>query len=271
MNGRVKYIPVSRIPRISRAGGPAAPAAPISLVMPMAGQGSRFRRNGITLPKPLIEIGGKPFFWWATQSVRRMAPVDRMIFVVLKDHVRDFAIDDEVRRHYPDAHLEVLDEPTGGAAETAARGVAYAADDRPVAICDSDHAFAAFPGTTAMLETADASLLCFTSQDPAYSYARFDSDGDVVGTVEKQVVSSSAIAGCYLFASPEAFIAPYERYRENCPYDEYFVSGVYGELISLGGRVVAQMLREHLSFGTPEELAALVANGREHDLLAWAA
>ncbi|MBC7504440.1 MAG: NTP transferase domain-containing protein, partial [Sandarakinorhabdus sp.] len=240
-------------------------------VMPMAGQGSRFRRNGITLPKPLIEVGGKPFFWWATQSVCRMAPVGRMIFVVLKEHVRDFAIDDAVRHHYPDALLEVLDEPTGGAAETAARGVACAAADLPVAICDSDHAFAAFPGTTAMLATADASLLCFTSQNPAYSYVRFDAGGEVAGTIEKQVVSSSAIAGCYLFSSPEAFLAPYERYRENCPYDEYFVSGVYDELISLGGRVVAQMLREHLSFGTPEELAALIGNGREHDLLAWAA
>lgn len=30
--------------------------------MPMAGAGSRFYKNGYTLPKPLIEIAGKPFF-----------------------------------------------------------------------------------------------------------------------------------------------------------------------------------------------------------------
>ena len=33
------------------------------LIMPMGGAGSRFANSGYMLPKPLIEIEGKPFFF----------------------------------------------------------------------------------------------------------------------------------------------------------------------------------------------------------------
>ena len=41
----------------------------IHLVMPMAGAGSRFFKNGFVTPKPLIEINDKPFLFWATKSI----------------------------------------------------------------------------------------------------------------------------------------------------------------------------------------------------------
>ena len=39
----------------------------IHLIMPMAGAGSRFAKMGFELPKPLIEIQGKPFLYWSTK------------------------------------------------------------------------------------------------------------------------------------------------------------------------------------------------------------
>ena len=41
----------------------------LHLILPMAGRGSRFFENGFVCPKPLIEIHGKPFFYWAARSV----------------------------------------------------------------------------------------------------------------------------------------------------------------------------------------------------------
>ena len=43
----------------------------LHLILPMAGRGSRFFRNGFVCPKPLIEINGKPFFYWAARSVEK--------------------------------------------------------------------------------------------------------------------------------------------------------------------------------------------------------
>lgn len=236
--------------------------AQLSLVMPMAGRGSRFSRTGADRPKPLIELHGKPFFWWAAESVRRIAPLGEMVFVVLEEHVRSFAIDDSVRRHYPDATIVALPDVTEGAAETAALGVAELEGPGPVAICDSDHAFACGDARNVVESLGggtDAALLCFRSTDPAYSYAELDREGRVVGTVEKRPVSPLAIAGCYLFASPGIFLDAYRSYRLDCPYDEQFVSGVYNRLIVSGGRVGKHVLASHASFGTPDELARVLA------------
>ena len=37
----------------------------IHLIMPMGGGGTRFGNMGFELPKPLIELQGRPFFYWA--------------------------------------------------------------------------------------------------------------------------------------------------------------------------------------------------------------
>ena len=236
--------------------------AGLALVMPMAGRGSRFTREGVAVPKPLIELHGKPFFWWAAESVRRAAPVAETVFVILEEHARLFAIDEIVRRYYPEAKIVALPEVSEGAAQTAAIGLAALEGKGPVAICDSDHAFAwadAGPLVEGLGTDADAALLCFASSDPAYSYVELDSAGAVAGTVEKRVVSPFAIAGCYLFASPSTFLDAYAAYRLDCPYDELFVSGLYNRLLASGARIGRHLLAGHVSFGTPEELAALLA------------
>ena len=70
--------------------------AKLHLVMPMAGRGSRFFENGFVMPKPLIEINGRPFFYWATQSIAKFVDCADITFVVLEEHIRDHAIDREI-------------------------------------------------------------------------------------------------------------------------------------------------------------------------------
>lgn len=243
--------------------------ADLAIVMPMAGRGSRFAREGILQPKPLVELAGKPFFWWASESVRRAVPVREMAFVVLEDHVRDFAIDQRVLEFYPEARIVRIPEVTSGAAETAKIGLEALETSGPVAINDSDHAFLCpelFKTAESLLGEVDAALLCFTSDSPAYSYAQVNNDGLVIGTVEKQVVSPYAIAGCYLFSDPTLFLSLYEAYRLDCPYDELFVSGLYNRLAGTGGRIGKVTAKRHISFGTPEELQRVDQGSLEVEL-----
>jgi NDP-sugar pyrophosphorylase family protein len=229
----------------------------VALVTPMAGRGSRFARDGAHLPKPLMQLWGRPFFWWATESARRAFDVVEMVFVVLQDHVRDFAIDRHIRDHYPNARLVVSETLTRGAAETAKLAVEQLEGDWPLLVNDSDHAFAVSGAISDQLSDVDGALLTFESDDPAYSYVRFDEDGAIIGTVEKRAVSREAIAGAYLFAGPETFLDVYRGYERDCPYDEVFLSGLYNRLIDRGARVAHQRLQHHLSFGTPAEVARL--------------
>ena len=83
----------------------------LHLILPMAGRGSRFFENGFVCPKPLIEINGKPFFYWAARSIEKYVDCADITFVVLQEHIRDFAIDEKIRTYWPEAvsytHLDV--------------------------------------------------------------------------------------------------------------------------------------------------------------------
>lgn len=230
----------------------------MSLIMPMAGRGTRFQRNGYAVPKPLIELFGRPLFHWSVESLAQAFPLRETVFVVLAEHVRQFEIDERIRVFYPRAQVVVVSEPTAGAAETAALGVAALTQPGPFAVNDCDHSFAVGEGIDIIIKGlrsgAAGALLGFAATSPAYSYVLFDA-GRVIGTVEKRVASPFAIAGCYLFADPQHFMRQFKAYRWECPYDELFLSGIYNALIREGSTVLFHELAHHVSFGTPEELA----------------
>ncbi|MDQ3059742.1 MAG: NTP transferase domain-containing protein [Pseudomonadota bacterium] len=232
----------------------------IALVIPAAGRGSRFAKVGENRPKPLLELEGRPFFWWAVESVRRAAELRQLIFVVLQEHVTEFSIDQEIRNYYPDATVIAISGTTGGAAETAKIGIEGLKVPGAVAVNDCDHAFIC-PGFSGLIKALQGSmegaLMCFRSTDPAYSYLKLGLNHEVIGTVEKQVASPFAIAGCYLFASSERFHALYDHYRQVCPYRELFLSGMFNLLAQRHSEIGMLELERHCSFGTPEEKTSL--------------
>jgi hypothetical protein len=144
-------------------------------------------------------------------------------------------------------------------------------DSKPLLFEDCDHAFlsnAFFDFVRAgQFESPDGALLTFESDNPAYSYVRFDEAGRVSGTVEKQVVSHEAICGAYYFKSADIMKAATESYLTACAYSEYFISGVYNEMIKQGKLVRTFGVDQHISFGTPDEYDEAVNDARLGDLI----
>ena len=204
----------------------------LHLILPMAGRGSRFFENGFVCPKPLIEIAGKPFFYWAARSIEKYVDCADLTFVVLEEHIRDFAIDAKIKAYWPNARIIALPAVTEGAAITALRG----AEGLP-----------------------DGALLTFTSDSPAYSYLQYGPDGNVCHTVEKQVVSHDAICGAYYFKDKQTYADACAAYLKNCEYKEFFVSGIYNVLADRGAKVAGFATDLHLPFGTPAEYRAAEA------------
>ena len=174
----------------------------LHLILPMAGRGSRFFENGFVCPKPLIEINGKPFFYWAARSIEKYVDCADITFVVLQEHIRDFAIDEKIRTYWPEARIIALPEVTEGAAVTALKGCESLPEGEPILFNDCDHlficsAFNAFCEKGRFADGPAGALLTFESDSPAYSYLQYGADGNVCHTVEKQVVSHDAICGAY--------------------------------------------------------------------------
>ena len=113
----------------------------LHLILPMAGRGSRFFENGFVCPKPLIEIAGKPFFYWAARSIEKYVDCADLTFVVLEEHIRDFAIDAKIKAYWPNARIIALPAVTEGAAITALRGAEGLPDGEPLLFNDCDHLF----------------------------------------------------------------------------------------------------------------------------------
>lgn len=239
--------------------------------MPMGGGGTRFGNKGFNLPKPLIELQGKPFFYWATQSVTKFVDVQDITFVVLQDHIDRFAIDSRIREFYPEAHIHVLPHVLNGAVLTCCEGIKEIDDDLPLLFNDCDHAFlcSSFYAFCKAADFAglDGALLTFASDSPNFSYVKFGADGNVVGTIEKEVASNDAICGAYYFKNRAVFETAVETYLQKCAYKEFFVSGVYNEMAAQQLTISTFRTDEHITFGTPDEYDLAVTDARLEGLI----
>jgi len=229
----------------------------VHLIMPMGGAGSRFFKNGFVIPKPLIELNGKPFLYWATHSIIDYVEVEDIIFVVLQEHINEFKIDEVIKKYFPTAKIEVIPKILNGALLTCLHGVKNINDDNPIIFNDCDHAFISSSFNEfckkSDFEDIDGGLLSFKSNEPKYSFLEMDETGNVINTVEKKVVSDYAICGSYYFKNREIFEDCSNEYLKNCEYSEFFVSGVYNVMAKRKMKIANFSCDLHIPFGTPDE------------------
>lgn len=229
----------------------------LHLIMPMGGAGSRFFKNGFVTPKPLIEINGKPFLYWATRSIAKYTTLCDITFVVLKQHIKEFNIDKTILKYFPDAKIEAVDfeQVKSGPVMTCLAGLKNITDENPVLFNDCDHMFSCETFSRDMNEgdlDCDGALITFNSDQPQFSYVQYE-NGRVCGTVEKKVVSNHAICGAYIVRDAKTFREMAQEYLKNCNYSEFFVSGIYNVMCQKGLSVKNYTVDFHVPFGTPEE------------------
>lgn len=243
----------------------------LHLIMPMGGAGSRFFKNGFVMPKPLIEIEGKPFFYWAAQSIMKFIDVEDITFVILQEHIDKFNIDKEIKKYYPQSKLEIIPEVLAGAVLTCKEGLKNIHDDNPVLFNDCDHMFKCSAFNIDMDnglsdETFDGGLITFKSNEPQFSYIKYDGD-TIVGTIEKKVASSDAICGAYIFKNADTFRVICDEYLNKCEYSEFFVSGMYNIMCDKHMTIKNYSVDYHVPFGTPAEYEAAQGNERFKELM----
>ena len=230
----------------------------------MAGEGSRFKKEGWTTPKPLIELNGQPLFKHAISSVNAEGINLKYSFIVRKEHIDEYKIDEGIKRFLPDANVFSVLKTTRGAVETCLIAESAIADDDAVIVMDCDLEFRSnkfIEMITAILrqpaeEAEGGALVSFESNEPRYSYAALDEDGYVTRTAEKEVISNHALCGAYFFSTGKRFkqIAHKLLNEPEFKKPEYYVSLLYNYLLADGEKVQLAPMEEYYSYGTPEEL-----------------
>ena len=221
----------------------------LHIIMPMAGEGSRFKQAGINTPKPLIKANGVPFFIRALSSVKDSFDLSEVNGII---------------HELPFANIITLPKLTRGAVETCLSALPFLIEDNDaILIMDCDLEWHCYNYTKSIkhllgddCSTVGGMLLSFNSDNPRYSYAL--TDGNVVKeTAEKKVISNNALVGAYFFNTTEDFLFAADKLMsENKLSDvkEYYVSLLYNYLIKDGRTVILHKVDSLYSFGTPEEL-----------------
>ena len=233
----------------------------LNIVMPMAGLGSRFRQAGFQVPKPLIEVRGRPMYAWATESLP-LQKSTRLIFILLasQPEFSDLKCDIEQRYMKHEPIVLTVPELTAGQAITVLRAKEFINNDEPLLIHNADTAFDIDHSWVerARAKKLDGALLVFSSQEKRWSFSRENSEGLVEEVREKEVISPWATTGTYWFRRGGDFACAAESCFRSGKREasEFYVGPLYNDLIARGAKVKNFPIRKLYCFGTPEDLAA---------------
>lgn len=236
----------------------------LHIIMPMAGEGSRFANAGWTTPKPLIELHGEPLFKHAISSVTADGIQMKYSFIVRQEHIDKYSIDKGIKAFLPEANIFSVMKTTRGAVETCLMAESAIADDDAVIVMDCDLEFRSVRFieiikeilSLTLEEANGGALVSFESDQPKYSYAEVGKNGLVIRTAEKEVISSHALCGAYFFSTGKRFkeIAHQLLNEPEFKKPEYYVSLLYNYMLAAGEKVQLAQMEEYYSYGTPEEL-----------------
>ena len=229
----------------------------IKLVMPMAGDGSRFAKVGVNTPKPMIEVEGKPMFQYAVEQIG--IEFDEHIFIVRKEH----NIADKVREIYPDAHIIELDHKTEGAACTVLLAREHFKDGSSMFVSNCDQ-HTEWDETIAQIiihqPTVDGLIATFEvpDKDPKWSYAKTDRWHNVLEVAEKNPISTTATTGWYFWKDGSMFVkSAYDMMDADDRFNnEFYLAPVFNYSIKRNATIKIMEVDEMHGLGTPEDLEA---------------
>ena len=233
----------------------------INIVIPMAGQGSRFVKAGYEKPKPFIDVDGKPMIVRVLENLAY--PDARYILIARREHMeKEKELVKQIEKEF-NAIFIPIDKLTEGTACTVLYARKYINNQEPLLIANSDQIvdmnIADFIDDCKG-RNLDGSILTFIDhhQDPKWSFAKLDENNLVTEVKEKVVISEFATVGIYLYSKGKEFVdASVDMIIENDRVNnEFYTCPTYNYAINEGLKIGIYNIKfEQMNgIGTPEDL-----------------
>jgi dTDP-glucose pyrophosphorylase len=230
----------------------------MSVIISMAGAGSRFSRAGYQQPKYKILAQGKSLFEWSMLSMQDFFD-SHFIFACLNDADFEWIGKTANAIGIDNYSFSVRDTLSKGQAETAYDATNLLKKDDELWIYNIDTYVVNGLNKTDM-GSASGCLHVSYSIEPNMSFVKFDSNGKVIKVVEKNQISNWASVGSYGFKSVELFKEIYTKSylsgNHNEVGNERYIAPMYEIMLTLGLEIVAPKIEHpfvHV-LGTPEDL-----------------
>jgi NDP-sugar pyrophosphorylase family protein len=226
----------------------------------MAGAGKRFAEAGYELPKPLIDVEGKPMIQRAVES---LGIEGKYIFAIRKyeDESHCQQLKSLLKTLAKEVLIYEIDFLTEGTACTCLLAQDKINSDEPLLIANCDQIMDWDAGNFldfCSKNNFEGVVLTYDSDDPKNSFIELNSQGLAARLVEKEVISNNALIGIHYWSKGRYFVdSAIEMIENNERYNnEFYVAPSYNYMIKSGLRVTNYPVKEdeHYLIGTPKDL-----------------
>ena len=234
-------------------------------LIPLAGHGSRFTREGFKIPKPLIEVSGKPMIVQATNSLPKCSEYR---FICLKEHQKNYQLSNILTDNFKHANIIEIENVTEGQAVTSNLGIFEEDNEKSLFIGATDNGMIYNQKELYDLisdVTTDAIIFTFKNHISAKKnpemYGWVEVNGSFASkiSVKKQISDTPqndhAIVGTFYFRKSSFFKEGYEKLKlkNNRINNEFYIDSLMNELIELGYKVKIFEVDEYICWGTPND------------------
>jgi len=227
----------------------------MNIIIPMAGEGVRFKEAGYTEPKPLIRVLGVPMIQAAVESLDLEG---NWIFIVRTEQEE---LCDLLHFIRPGCKVIQVDHLTEGPACTVLLARKFIDNNEPLITANVDQIMnweGQLFQTFTSLMNFDGVVVTYTAYTKKNSYAGVDETGCITRIVEKEVISQYSLNGIHYWRHGSDFVRSADRMiaanrRTN---GEFYIGPTYNELIHEGKTIVPYHIEnnQHWAIGTPEDL-----------------
>lgn len=248
------------LPEASSFLGTLAHDNDINLVIPAAGNGSRFAKNKWKKPKPFIDLNGSTLL---ENVIHNLKLKNSSITVLLrKDHFSAYPKEvNNIKSKV--SNISIVDNLTEGTASTVLLARKFFNNNNPLVIANSDQIvdfnFQEFVDDF-FERDLDGSILVFKDihKDPKWSFVKLDSHGMALEVAEKSPISDLATVGIYMFKNGNYFSeAAIDMILANDRVNnEFYTCPVYNYMIKKGLKVGVYEIPQSSvhGLGIPEDL-----------------
>jgi len=238
-------------------------------LIPMAGRGSRFKKNNIQTRKPFINVGNKPMLAKACHSLPQ---ADKWVFVALEEDENKYPIKYLVEQNL-NGCVDVITVPevTSGQAITCMAADEFLAEDNQLLISSCDYeVIYDYDSWQKVIDDPDidACVWCVRPgislyKDPkAFAYCVLNKhSNEIIEIVEKNTISDTPqndplAIGVFWFRKSADFkeIVDIAIEKKMTINDEYYVATSMNLLIKSGKKIKVFFVDQWISYGDPFEL-----------------
>ena len=241
----------------------------MQIVIPMSGFGERFRAKGYDVPKPLIEVDGKPIIRHVTEMYPKATS---FVFICNEDHLADEQIGMVDTLEAIEVPKVIVGIPSHklGPVHAVLEASQYVTENEPVIVSYADFScvwdFNDFSDYVSSLDV-DCAVPAYKGFHPHnggktnYAYVR-ENQGNILQVSEKTPLTNDktqeyASTGAYYFKSGSIML---QYFRTLVDKDirvggEFYVSSAVDLLAKDGLRGVVYEIDHFMQWGTPEDLA----------------